>query len=217
MAQRVFSFHSPVDEMETIDIITNVISQLKGKTKVSGNKVTAKWWCKSATFFPHKFTFFIGKNIVRVITSDSDDFLTYKFIKMEFGLNNVLKVWDAFVKTLVQMYPDLNFELKPGKFSIVAVKTMSDGVKQVHSSTSVTNPSICGALLGGALFGDVGAIIGGSRTTTSTKGTTTASFSDTVLVTVRYSNGFILDGTISKKSAIYQQVMVGFYATNIDN
>jgi hypothetical protein len=120
-----------------------------------------------------------------------------------------MKLWNVFVDTLLTKFPDLDFELRAGKMNIVAAKIMSDGMMQVMSSTSVSKPSITGALIGGALFGGVGAIVGGSRTKTKTSGSTRNVFSSTVLVVVRYSNGFTLEGEILKKSSVYNRITAG--------
>ena len=207
--QRVFTFHSPVEQSKMIEIIGSVVSKLGGKTKVAGNVVTAKWWHKGTTTFSHKFTFFVGKDVVRVTTGDSQS-LYHQTIKWELGLSSaVVKLWNEFVRVLVQMYPSLEFELEQCKPYMMSAKLMSDGVEQVFSSTSVSTPSIGGALLGGALFGGVGAIVGGSRSKTRTSGVTRAEVSNTVLVTVRYSNGLNLEGNISRKSDIYNKILVG--------
>ena len=207
MAQRVFTFHSPVDTTETVKVITKVVSVLSGKTKVEGNVITAIWWREGATLFPHKFKFFVGKNLVRVVTGDFSS-AYYKRIKWEFNNNPVLKVWSEFVRVLTQTFPNLNFELEPGKFHIVSAKIMSDGMEQTFTAKSVKTPSITGALLGGAIFGGVGAIIGGSGGKTRTSGSTNTVFSGNVLVRARYSNGFILEGTVSTKSTLYNRILV---------
>jgi hypothetical protein len=215
MVQRVFTFYSQVEPHETIEIISKVVSELKGKVKIDGNVVIAKWRCNNTTTFRHKFTFYVGKDVVRVVTKDSQE-LFYNRIKWEFGLNAVLRVWDGFIKTLEQMYTDMNFELESGKFHITSAKLMSNGIEQTYSSVSISKPSIGGALLGGALFGGVGAIVGGSGGKTHTIGGTSSNFSDTFLVKVRYSNGLNLEGTISKMSDIYHKIVAGLIETSAD-
>jgi hypothetical protein len=208
MAQRIFTFRSPVNNDEMVSIIERVVSNLNGKTKTNGGVVTAKWWHKGTTTFPHKYTFYVGKDVVRVTTNDMSD-VYYNKIKWEFKCNPVLKLWNEFIIILTHLYPDLDFWLESNSFHIESAKIMSNGMEQTFSSTSVSRPSIGGALLGGLLFGGVGAIVGGSRNTTRTTGTTSTVFSDTVAVTVRYSNGFNLDGNISKKSSVYNKIIVG--------
>lgn len=213
MAQRVFTFHSPADVKQTITLIEDVVSHLNGKVKTSGNVIKAQWWANNTTLFPHKFTFYVGKEMVRVVTSDLNT-AWYKTIKWEFGIyNSVLKLWREFIRLLNRRYYKLDFSLESERFYIVSAKIMSDGIEQVTTSTSKTKPSIAGAMVGGALFGDVGAIIGSGRSKTRTTGTTRSVFSDKVLVTVRYSNGLILEGKISKKSQVYNSIVAGVCET----
>jgi hypothetical protein len=191
-----------------VNIIERVVSSLNGTTKTDFNVVTAKFWYKNTTIFPHKFIFYVGKDIVRVTTGDMNT-AYYKKVKWEFGmLNEVLKLWNEFLKALSRRCPDLDFDLEPNTFHITSAKIMSDGVEQTFSSTSVNKPSLGGALIGGALFGGVGAIIGSNRSTTTTSGTTKTVFASDVLVTARYSNGFVLEGTISRKSSDYNRIMM---------
>lgn len=213
MSQRVFTFYSEVDVEETIGIITNVVSRLNGKTKVNGSVITAKWWKSNMTLFPHKFTFYVGKDVVRVVTGDFGS--PQGRIGWEFKLfSAVLKLWNEFVIMLLLTYRTMNFELEPGKFHIVSAKIMTDGIEHTYNSTSVSSPSIGKALIGGALFGGVGAIVGGSGGKTHTTGSTVTTFSDTVLVTARYSNGLNLEGAISKKSSEYHKILAGLCETS---
>lgn len=206
MPQRIFTFRSPVDTNEMINIITRVVSELEGKTQIDGNVVTAKWRSyKYQTIFSKKFTFYVGKDVVRVVTNDSTTM--YGNIKWEFKCAGIVQLWDEFVRFLTLMFPNLNFEIKKGVFHIVSANIISDGVEQTFSSTSTTSPSISRALIGGALFGGAGAIVGGSRSKTHTSGTTKTVFSKDVLVAVRYSNGLNIEGSISKTSTVYHQIL----------
>ena len=207
MAQRVFTFPSPVNYTKMIEIIENVVSELNGKTIRRGNIVIAKWWNKGTTTFPHKYIFYVGNDIVRVTTGDMNN-AYYKRVKWEFRCNPVLKLWNHFIKRLISTYPNYGFDLIPDTFHIMSAKVMSDGIEQNISMTSVSSPSIGGAVVGGALFGEVGAIVGGSRKKTRTSGTTRHVFSNEILVSVRYSNGFNLDGRVYKNSSLYNKIFM---------
>ena len=214
MAQNVFTFYSQVEPQEMIGVITNVVSKLEGKTKIDGNIVTAKWKCRNITAIPHKFVFYVGENVVRVVTSDSN-WSNYARIKWEYNsLTIVLRLWDEFITTMMLMYRNLDFELERGKFHITSAKLMSNGIEQTYSSVSISKPSIGGALVGGALFGGVGAIVGGSGGKTHTIGGTSSDFANTFLVKVRYSNGLNLEGKISKTSSIYHKIVTGMVESN---
>lgn len=207
MSQRVFTFYSPADCDKTIDMIVDSVSAIRGKTKVHDNVVIARWRSRRYnTIFRHKFKFFVGNDMVRVVTND--DSRSCRRIKWEMKCRAMIHLWDDFVISLTQMFPNMNFELQSGKFHIVSAKMMSDGIEQVFSSKSVSTPSIAGALVGGALFGAVGAIVGGSGGKTRTSGSTKAKFSGEILVTARYSNGLNLEGGVYKSSKVYNQILV---------
>lgn len=216
MAQLTFTFHSPVDTKETIQMIAKSVSELNGSTKLDGNVVIAKWRShKYQTVFPHKFTFYVGKDMVRVVTSASSMLNSiYRSIKWEYKKFQVVILWDEFIKTLGQIYSGVDFELEAGDFHIVSAKIMSDGIEKTFTSKSVSKPSIAGALIGGAFFGGVGAIVGGSRSKTLTSGKTGTFFSKQVLVAVRYSNGLNLEGEISKESPVYNRILAGLCEMN---
>lgn len=204
-AQRVFTFNSPVDASKTIEMIENAVRCLGGKTKLKGNVLIAKWR-RSVWENTRKFTFYIGTDAIRVTTKDWRE---YMGIKWERKCKGLFATWNAFVEVLLRSNPGVDFQLASGDFHIVSAKIMSDGIEETFSSTSKTNPSIGGALVGGALFGGVGAIIGGSRTKTKTTGSTNSVFSSSILVAVRYSNGLILEGDVVKDSSVYNNIMVG--------
>lgn len=215
MAQKIFTFRSPVDTNETIDIITKVVAELKGKTKIEGAVVTAKWVIKDTTIFRHKFTFYVGKDMVRVVTDDGtpkNTRIKWEYKNGYFSTSPIVKQWHEFVRILTLMYSNYDFELEYGDFHIVEAKIMSDGVEQVFTSTSKKKPSIGGAIVGGALFGGVGAIIGGTSGKTRTSGSSSTVIASTVVVTVRYSNGLNLEGTISKNSSEYNRILTNLSA-----
>lgn len=207
MGQRVYTFKSPVGRGETIDIISSVVKNMLGTFKVEGNVLTAKLRSKRyPTFFSQKFIFYVGTDIVRVVTKESA--VSYDNIKWEYRCKGVARIWDDFIIGLSQVYPHYDFELSSGDFHIVSAKFMSDGIEQQFHSTSSHRPSMTGAIIGGALFGDAGAIIGSGRGKTITSGTTKSSFSDSILVKLRYSNGFLLEGELSRKSKVYNRILV---------
>ena len=80
--------------------------------------------------------------------------------------------------------------------------------KQVSFSQTSGGTSLGGFLVGGALFGDAGAIIGGlsgkQRTVTNSK----TVFSNELLVRVIYTNGRLWEGTVIKGSQLYHEIMV---------
>ena len=201
-----FTFSSPVNPNEMVQMIAQTVHNIGGIATISDNIVHAKW--KSARFrttFAKRFTFYVGKDMVRV-TSNATLNASYIWWKTE--VLGLARLWDDFISRLIETYPNLDFQLQSGAYQIVSAKILSNGIEQTFSSTSTTSPSISRALIGGALFGGAGAVVGGSYSTTQTTGSTNTTFTNSVLVAVRYSNGLTMEGEISKKSEVYNQIMV---------
>lgn len=195
MAQRVFTFNSPVEVKETIDMISKVVSVLRGKTVIKDNVIVGKWRSNGyRTLLPHKFTFYVGNDHVRVITRDLSSDCSN--IKWEYGCHRGLRIWDDFISTLLQMFPNLDFGLSDGRLHIVSAKLISDGTEQSFYSASFGRDSMMSSLIGFSV------------------GETRKSFSNEVLVTVRYSNGMILEGELSKKSKVYNRILVDLSKLN---
>jgi len=203
MAEGTYTFYSPVDTNEMIEIIKKVVADLGGKSSFYNGAVFAKWRSKRfKTIFAKRFTFYVGKDVVRVVTP-----CVNHYIDWESKCYGLIRLWDDFVVRLTQMYPNLDFQIKSGDYRIVSAKFMSDGIEQTFTSTSTTSPSIGRALIGGALFGGAGAIVGSNYTTTQSSGQTQTVFSRDILVAVRYSNGLNIEGSISKTSNVYNLIL----------
>lgn len=212
MGQFIFTFYSPVEVEDTFDIIERVVTSMKGKTKrVSDCRIDAKWRVQKYhskhfyTMFPTKCKFYIGKDMVRAVISNSAE---PTVVVTRRRLAGIEIVWNAFIESLITMYPDMDFGMKPGAAMLDAIKMIGNGTEQVFTSASWNNPSWGGALLGGILFGAPGAIIGGMGGTTRTTGSSTTRFSDKVLAKVRYTNGLTFEGEMLKTSSAYNEIMV---------
>lgn len=118
--------------------------------------------------------------------------------------------WDCFLDILFEKYPGVDFgvSLANGDPVIVGVLNKSGDTREVYSSTTRGGTSLTGFLVGGALFGDAGAVVGGlsgkQRTVTDSR----LVFSSTLLVRVIYSNGRLWEGTVIKGSQLYNEIMV---------
>ena len=218
MAQYIFTFVSPLEISETITTIKTVVESIGGKIKKEQNNVIhAQWRSKKySTMLPVKCTFYVGHDMVRAIidkTVQPTNGNNMPIIKSERKLQTWERVWDEFVEGL-NKYTDVDFGLKSGTAIIDSAQIISDGIEQVFTSTSQNSPSYGGALLGGALFGDTGAIIGSMNSRTTTRGNTTYRFSNKVLARVRYTNGLVLEGELKKKSSTYNEIMVNMSVYN---
>lgn len=206
----IFTFHSTVGEAKTVDIIKNVVRDIGGKIKKERENIILACWRskKFATVFPTKCRFYIGKDMVRVVIPASSCY-GGGIVAMERGNGSPYeRIWNEFILGLNRLYPTLDFGILPSPIKLVAVKFVGDNVEQVFTSTSLNNPSLGRALVGGMLFGSAGAIIGGMKQTTITRGKSSTIFSNKLLVTVRYSNGLTFDGEILKDSHVHNQIIV---------
>jgi hypothetical protein len=124
------------------------------------------------------------------------------------GVRGVTADWNAFIESLMRLYPDIDFGIRPGLPELEAIQFVDDGVEQVFVSTTKHSPSWGGAALGGLLFGTAGAVIGASAGTSHTTGTTSTRFSSSVLARGRYSNGLLAEGMLDKNSPQYHEIIV---------
>ena len=118
--------------------------------------------------------------------------------------------WDLFLCTLFEMYPGVDFgvSLAKGDPVVAGVLNLSGDTKEVYYSKTSGGTSLGGFLLGGALFGDAGAIVGGlsgkQRTVTDSR----TVYSKELLVRIIYSNGRLWEGPVFKGSPLYNEIMV---------
>ena len=118
--------------------------------------------------------------------------------------------WDCFIDTLFEKYPGIDFgvSLAKGDPVVAGVLNLSGDTHEVYSSTTRGGTSLGGFLVGGALFGDAGAIVGGLSGKQRTVTTSRTVFSSQLLVRVVYSNGRLWEGTVNKGSRLYNEIMV---------
>jgi hypothetical protein len=118
--------------------------------------------------------------------------------------------WDWFLETLFEKYPGVDFgvSLAKGDPVVAGVLNLSGDTHQVHTSVTSGGTSLGGFLIGGALFGDAGAVVGGlsgkQRTVTNSR----TEYSSTLLARVIYSNGRLWEGLVYKKSQLYNEIML---------
>lgn len=207
----IYTFHTPWDIEETRDVIKRTVESMRGKVKViSRSCIKAKWSTQSYhsrrfyNLYRTPFKFYIGDGVVRAVTGSSP----CEMIRMNFKLAKIQIVWNAFIESLIMMAPGVDFGIRPGDPELVAVQFVGDGTEEVFVSTTRNSPSVGGAIFGGLLFGTPGAIIGGSAGTSYTTGRSYTRFSKEILAKVRYSSGLLAEGVVSRKSAIYQEIIV---------
>ena len=122
------------------------------------------------------------------------------------------KYWDTCLSALFEIAPNADFGVSLANKNpyVVGLLYLGDDTKQVYLSRTKHNASITGFLLGGALFGDAGAVVGGMSGRERTVGHTHTEFSNTQLARLIYNNGRLWEGTITKGSKLYNEIMVNF-------
>lgn len=187
-------FKSPYDVEKTEQMVADVIQELKGTYKGNVGRWRRRTGC--IELLPKKSRFFYGKikegTLVRVVF---DSFASRG-------------AWGDFIRTLNAKYGD-NFGISAElSYKPVAVIAMRNEVKEVYVSNTNGGTSLAGFLLGGAAFGEAGAIVGGLSGKQRTM--TTASTYNTGMVDVEilWSDGCIIKDKISEKSNLYNQILM---------
>lgn len=118
--------------------------------------------------------------------------------------------WDIFLRALFRMYPgdDFGVTVANGNPLIAGVLDLQGDTQQIAYSRTTGGTSLTGFLLGGALFGEAGAIVGGMSGKTRTYTDVRAKYSDELLVRIIYTNGRIWEGTVQKDSDLYNEILV---------
>lgn len=202
----VYSFCTPLNKAETCKAIKAAITAIGGKTSdISQYVIFGKWRSdRYHTVFPKKFTFYIGDGTVRVICGSQK----MEFFFMRFPLRGWHTIWNRFIESLLKLYPNQDFGLVPGDIELTAVEFLGDASEQIFIATTEHSPSLAGAIIGGDLFGPIGALIGSSYGTSHTTITSTTKYADCELARGRYSNGLLVEGRISRNSPVYNEILV---------
>lgn len=118
--------------------------------------------------------------------------------------------WDIFLRALFRMYPgdDFGVTVANGDPLIAGILDLQGDTQQIAYSRTTGGTSLTGFLLGGALFGEAGAIVGGMSGKTRTYTDVRAKYSDELLVRIIYTNGRIWEGTVQKNSDLYNEILV---------
>lgn len=210
MKNIIYTFMSPFSTEVTVDMICKIMSEIGKIREKDCRKGVIKTKYNLNSFKKYKWDFFIEHSEkackVRMVMGD-DGCLDIK---------NVWRTrdgaWDSFLSRLFKMSPDTDFgvTLSEGSPYITGVLYLENDIEQVCISHTKRNTSITGFLLGGALFGDAGAIVGGMSGKQKTVGHTYTQFSKSQLARIIYNNGRLWEGTVVKGSELYNEIMVNF-------
>lgn len=123
--------------------------------------------------------------------------------------------WDLVIAALIgnlvaEKSPITSIEVTAanGHPHIASVLYLGGDTHQVHNFTTKNSPSLGGFLVGGILFGEAGAVVGGLSGKSRTRGTSITQFSNSQLVRLIYNNGRLWEGEVKKNSPMYQEIMV---------
>lgn len=203
----IFIIATPMCMEETAEAIKTTVLSMNGSIKQrSRSQLVARWKpnLKKAGVFDHSCTFHIGEGVIRAVT----DYKDTELIVMEYRrLSRPMAFWNVFLEHLIKHYPNVDFDAKPEIPKLDQIMFEGDGTEQVLVSRTEHTPSLSGAIVGGALFGTAGAIIGaasgGSRTTTTVHTTD----SKLRYAVVRYSNGLCFRGKMINNGTLYHKIL----------
>lgn len=213
MRDILFTFKTNMTPEETASAIKDTISKMGGTVKGTGCNFVGRfripkgWKPAYHTILKSKCNFYVGKNGVRAVLRASNVAGVcvgeHKPIAEE-------RVWDAFIRMFLSIYPESGADIEPGtiRFNVVAVQDGAD--VYTYSAFTRNAPSVGRAILGGAVAGDVGALIGATSGRSTTTATVTPEKNPNVHVLARYTNGYNQDTELSKSSRTYNEIMVNF-------
>lgn len=118
--------------------------------------------------------------------------------------------WDFFLQELFDSSPGVDYgvSIADGTPQLAAVLHLGDETSQVSFSKTTGGRSLGGFLVGGALFGTAGAVVGGLSGKQRTITHTNTVYSNTLLVRIIYNNGRLWEGSVRKGSNLYNEIMV---------
>ena len=194
--QTLFTFEALESPAVTAKLIEDAVLSIYGKVKHKNGFLRCSWpYGKQMSTV--RYDFYVGQ-VVRAVP--------YPFPGYPNGLlakeDGVDKKWNPCVEALLRQNPD--FDLSSGKPSYDCIMYADGEIKQVYKSTNT--PAYGKAILGGALFGEVGAVVGAMGGTSRMTGYTKAA--NQVYMKVRMSNGRIREGKLSVRSRIYNEIIV---------
>ena len=213
MKSLLFTFTTDMTPEKAAAAIKNTISQMGGSTRgpdsnfVGRFRIPKCWKPAFHTILKSKCCFYVGKNGVRAVLRASG---TTGICVGEHQPIAEERVWDAFIRMFLSLYPECGANIKPGKICFDTVKVQDGSDIYTYSAMTRNTPSVGGAILGGAIAGDVGALIGASAGSSKTVATVVAEKNPKVRVIARYTNGYNQDTELYKGSQRYHEILENF-------
>lgn len=213
MSSMLFTFTTNMPPEKTAAAIKNTILQMGGSTKGPDSNFAGRfripkgWKPAYHTILKSKCRFYVGKNGVRAVLRVSS---TTGICVGEHQPIAEERVWDAFIRMFLSLYPKCGANIEPGKICFDTVKVQDGADIYTYSAITRNTPSVGRAILGGAVAGDAGALIGASAGRSTTTATVKAEKNPKVRVIARYTNGHNQDTELYKGSQRYHEIMVNF-------
>lgn len=198
----IYCFDSPFSTKETINIICSAFPSV-GKVGFS-DSVKGYVLCqyKVSAFRKLKVEFFVERS-----NTNCKVRAVFHGEVIERAKD---KWWDNYLSAMFRISPNVDFgvSLANNHPLVCGVLFLGGETEQVFSSHTTGGSSLIGFLVGGTLFGDAGAVVGGLSGTQHTYGKSREKFADTQLMRIIYNNGRIWEGAVKKNSSMYQEIMV---------
>lgn len=206
-----YQFSLPIGCEETFDLIKQVTAKTcTVRQEVPGESIEVKTKFRMGKgSLPFVFYLRATGDGTEVMVSSDNGTLTGALAAMNGNKPESVwdlpdKEWSDLIEDFTAAYP--GFPLRSGKPTVTAAMLCDDGMAQ-ESVSRGKNLSLGRAAVGGALFGNTGAVLGGLSGTKQTRTQTRNVFAATVLFRVLYSNGRLIERTVKKTSREYAELM----------
>lgn len=195
-----YQFIVPHGYSQTASAIVDAVALCKSKAKAKPGGEFSFKILPASGYFRIKFLLYIsesdGSTTIRIKASGND------LKRLHF------MAYDKFINALSEV--GLDVPVVPGEPYIVTTVQIGGGIEQqFHARKQL---SLGGAITGGLLFGDLGALMGaygGGRT----RGRTKTVLSNSTIFLLCYSNGMVEEREVKKGSKLYVEVMAKLGAT----
>jgi len=200
LGDTVYCFVSPFSTQETVDLICRTLPTICGVVKEKS---------ENRGYIKAKIPLVRNKVDVEFFVKRAEKDCNVRVLWKKMASDNL---WDAFLTAMHGQSNNADFAITRanGDPYAVALLYLGGELEEVQISRSVRKNSLINALIGGALFGDAGFVLGGMTGPTRTQGYSYERFSDSQLVRIMYNNGRIWEGTLKKGSKLYNDIMVNF-------
>lgn len=202
-----YCFVSPFSTQKTIGFIEQAFSHVGKVTETNALRGHLIGKYRISAFRSIRIDFYIQRDdeFCKVRAIINEELLETKSV-----IRKVDGWWDNFLISLFRVAPGADFgvSLANNDAYIVGILHLGSDTHQVHTSRTTNGTSLLGFLAGGALFGAAGAVVGGMSGNQRTVGSCFEQFTNSQLARVIYNNGRLWEGTVTRGSDIYNEIMV---------